>query len=244
MKVMLMSGGNGKFASQIIKFNTEYKIHAPSRSEMDITDYKQITKWIENTKPDTFLHAAAFTRPMNKHEKYPLESINTNIVGTSNIAMACIQYGVKLVYISTDYVYPGTVGNYKEDDTLSPYPGNNDGVTKYGWSKLGGQCAVRMQSDSLILRVCMCDHPFPHPRAAIDIKKSLMYNHEAAQIILKLLEETGVINIGGPPQTVYEFASQSNSDVGKIHTYEITDVKIAPDTTMNVDKMKRIIDHE
>ena len=76
MKTMLISGGKGNFASQIIKFNTEYQIHAPSRLEMDITDYDKVAKWIEQVNPDIFLHAAAFTRPMNKHERYPVEYCN------------------------------------------------------------------------------------------------------------------------------------------------------------------------
>tara|TARA_R110000851_G_scaffold42647_1_gene105856 strand:- start:592 stop:1326 length:735 start_codon:yes stop_codon:yes gene_type:complete len=241
MKIMLMSGGQGNFASQVIKFNTEYKIYAPSRPEMDITNYNQIAKWIEKVKPDVFLHAAAFTRPMNKHEKYPIESINTNIIGTSNVAMACIQYGIKLVYISTDYVYPGTSGNYGENNDLSPYYGNNDGVTKYGWSKLGGECAVQMHNNSLIIRACMCNYPFPHPRAAIDIRKSLMFNCDAAVVVLGLLEETGIINVGGKSQSVYDFVKEHQPDIEKITAEEIKDVRIAPDTTMNTKKMKKLM---
>tara|TARA_R110002020_G_scaffold75261_1_gene191644 strand:- start:4982 stop:5716 length:735 start_codon:yes stop_codon:yes gene_type:complete len=241
MKTMLISGGKGNFASQIIKFNTEYQIHAPSRLEMDITDYDKVAKWIEQINPDIFLHAAAFTRPMNKHERYPVESINTNIVGTSNIAMACIHYGVKLVYISTDYVYPGTTGNYEETDSVSPYLGNNDGVTKYGWSKLGGECAVRLHNNSLIIRACMCNYPFPHQRAATDIRKSLMFDYEAAPLVLNLLDETGIINLGGKSQSVYDFVSSYQPDIGTITTEEIEDVKIAPDTTMNTEKMKKLL---
>jgi len=244
MKTILMSGGQGNFATQIIKFNTEYKIEAPSRLEMDITDYAQVVDWVKQTKPDIFLHAAAFTRPMNKHATYPITSINTNIIGTSNITMACIEHGIKLVYISTDYVYPGTVGNYSESSPLSPYYGNNDGVTKYGWSKLGGECAVRMHNNSLIIRACMCNYPFPHPLAASDIRKSLMFDYEAAPIVLKLLGETGVINVGGESQSVYEFVKGYDAGIGKITKEEIKDVKIAPDTTMNIQKMKRLIDTE
>ena len=73
----------------------------------------------------------ALTRPMVLHTENPDLSISTNIIGTSNVVLACMESNVKLVYISTDYVYPGTDGNYKEEDPLLP-------VNLYAWSKLGG----------------------------------------------------------------------------------------------------------
>ena len=53
---------------------------------------------------------------------------------------------IKLIYFSTLYVYPGKTGNYKESDSLFP-------TNHYSWSKLGGECAVQMHKNSLILRV-------------------------------------------------------------------------------------------
>ena len=152
-----------------------------------------------------------------------------------------MKHNIKLVYISTDYVYPGTDGDYNEDDALSPFIGNSDGVTKYGWSKLGGECAVRMYDNSLILRTCICDYPFPHRQALTDVKKSLMYNFEAARIILKLLNEKGVINLGGDSQSVYDFASKKNTRIKKITRQDVKDVCIAPDTSMNTSKLKEIL---
>ena len=130
---------------------------------------------------------------------------------------------------------------YNEDSHLSPYYGNNDGVTKYGWSKLGGECAVKIYDNSLILRLCICNYPFPHPKAAVDIKKSLMYDYQAAKIIMLLLEEEGVINVGGESQSVYDFAKQDNPNIQILSREDILDVNIAPDTTMNTSKMKKII---
>ena len=59
---------------------------------------------------------------------------------------------IKLIYFSTNYVYPGKRGNYKEEDPLLP-------VNNYAWSKLGGEAAVQMYSNSLILRVSMTEKP-------------------------------------------------------------------------------------
>ena len=156
-KKILISGGEGKFSKQIIQVNNEYDICAPSRKEMDILDVDSIEKFISREKPDYFLHAAALTRPMSGHQKFTDISIKTNIIGTANVVLSCMKYKLKMIYISTDYVYPGTKGNYDESSALSPYYGNNDGVTKYGWSKIGGESSVMMYDNSLVLRVCMCN---------------------------------------------------------------------------------------
>jgi dTDP-4-dehydrorhamnose reductase len=177
MKIMI-SGGKGNLAQNIIEQSSDHDIVAPSRQEMNVSNLWEIEDEIKHHNPDVFIHAAAYTRPMHKHQDNPDKSIQANIIGTSNVVLACMKHNIKLVYISTDYVYPGTDGDYNEDDALSPFRGKSDGVTKYGWSKLGGECAVRMYDNSLILRTCICDYPFPHSQALTDVKKSLMYNFE------------------------------------------------------------------
>ena len=185
-------------------------------------------------KPDYFIHAAALTRPMSLHEEDPRASVATNIVGTSNVVMACMKHGVKLVYISTDYVYPGDRGNYSEDDPLLPF-------TKYGWSKLGGECAVHIYDNSLILRMCMANKPFPHENALADVTKSFVYDDDAAKITLQLLDEVGIINVGGRAETVYEFARRENPDVGKAFLKDVEDVAMGVDSSMDITKLESII---
>ncbi len=240
MKIII-SGGNGKLAQKIIEAAKNYEVIAPDKEQMNVYDLTQVEQFISNNKPDVFIHAAAYTKPMSKHEKHPDESIRSNVIGTSNVTLACMKHNVKLVYISTDYVYPGIDGNYSETDSLSPYMERPDGIAKYGWSKLGGECSVRIYDNSLILRVCICDYPFPHNQALTDVKKSMMYNFEAAEIIVKLLDQKGVINIGGKSQTVYDFASKDNPNIKKVRKQDIKDVYIAPDTSMDTSKMRRII---
>jgi|TARA_R110002126_G_C10481561_1_gene501976 dTDP-4-dehydrorhamnose reductase len=243
MTKVLISGSRGKLATHLVEQSkeTEYSVMSLDRKTMDITERRSLATALDEHKPDIFIHAAAYTRPMNKHQKNANISLETNVVGTANVVLECMSRGIKLVYISTDYVYPGAKGKYSEDEPLSPYIGNNDGVTKYGWSKLGGECAVRMYDGSLILRVCMCNYPFPHAKAAIDIKKSLMYDYEAAEVVLQLLGEKGTINVGGPSQSVYDFARQKNPKISKLSRKDIGDVLIAPDTSMNTSKMKSIL---
>jgi len=132
-------------------------------------------------------------------------------------------------------VYPCIKGNYSEEDPLSP-------VNGYAWSKLGGECAVKLYNNSLILRMALCQKPFPHPKALTDIKKSYIYMDKAAGIILKLINETGIFNIGGEIMSPFEFAKQSNPDIKKIYLKDIEDVKMGKNASMDISKMKKILD--
>ena len=235
MSKILISGGNGKFAKQLVKFNTNHKLFTPSKNEMNVTDIKNIDSFVCKVNPNIFIHAGAMTRPMVIHENDPDKSIINNIIGTSNVVLVCMKYNIKLIYISTDYVYPEIPGCYKETDPVLPH-------TKYGWSKLGGECAVRLFKNSLILRICMNTKPFPHKKALVDMTKSLIFDDEAAKITFKLLDENGIINVGGKSQSVYEFVKESNSDVEPITLSEISDVNMATDCSMDTKKMKKAID--
>ena len=120
MKRVLVSGGDGRFASKL-KESKDFDVLTPPKSVMNVQDFEEVDYLIDMAKPDYFIHAAALTRPMSLHEEDPHASVATNIVGTSNVVMACMKHGVKLIYISTDYVYPGDRGNYSEDDPLLPF---------------------------------------------------------------------------------------------------------------------------
>tara|TARA_R110000824_G_scaffold120991_4_gene276823 strand:- start:7566 stop:8279 length:714 start_codon:yes stop_codon:yes gene_type:complete len=237
LKKVLISGGGGKFANQLVQSNTKYELVCLSKQEMDVTNLTSILEALEKHKPDCFIHTAAYTRPLSKHEDKPDVSILNNIVGTSNVTIACIRNNTKLVYISTDHVYKGDKGNYAEDSEVLP-------SNKYGWSKMGGECAVTMYDNSLIFRASMCEEPFPHPKAVKDAKKSLIYQADAAIIVLSLLDKTGIINLGGPPQTIYAFVKDKKPEIGAIYLKDIDDVYMPTDTTLNITKMKRLLEHE
>ena len=117
---------------------------------------------------------------MSIHEKKIEKSIQLNIIGTANVVLACSKFNIKVIYLSTNYIYPGKKGNYKETDAVKPW--NN-----YGWSKLGGECAAQMYKNSLILRLCMTEKPFIHKQAYANVKSNFIFQEDAAQIVLKIL---------------------------------------------------------
>jgi len=211
MKKILVTGGNGRFASELKKIKTNFKFIYLDKKHINICNLNSIVKIIRKYKPKTIIHLAGLSRPMSIHEKDIIKSINLNIIGTANLVTACAKFKVKIVYFSTSYIYSGTKGNYSESDPLLPW--NN-----YGWSKLGGECAVQMYKNSLILRVCMTQKPFQHKKAYVNVKSNFIYHENLAKIFLKILNKKGIYNIGGKTQTIYKFAKKNNYTVKKIYS--------------------------
>ena len=228
-KKIVITGGQGRFA-QTLKHYTKLNIYYPNKKELNILSYKSIENYIKKIKPKYILHAAALSRPMNIHDKNIALSINLNIIGTANIVKACEKFKIKLIYFSTNYVYPGKKGNYRETDPLLP-------INSYAWSKLGGECSVKLYKNSLIVRLCMCEQPFIHKYAFSDIKTNFMFHEDFVKIIPKILNKKGILNAGGKIQTIYDFAKKSNPMVKKKSGRKV----FPPNPSMNISKMKKFI---
>ena len=230
MKKILVTGGNGRFANELKKIKTKYNFVYLNKKELDILKESSILKTITKYKPQAILHLAGLSRPMSIHEKKIIESITLNIIGTCNIVNACVKKKIKVIYFSTSYVYPGKKGNYQETDGLHPW--NN-----YGWSKLGGESAVQMYKNSLILRVCMTEKPFVHKSAYSNVKSNFIFHDELARIFVKLINKNGVFNIGGKTQTIFNFAKKTNPKIKK----KISKGEFPINQYMNLNKLNKII---
>ena len=230
MKKIIITGGSGRFASELKKTKAKYKFIFLDKKKLNILDIKSIFKTIKKYKPQYFLHLAGLSRPMNDHEKNIIRSINLNIIGTCNVVNACIKKKIKIIYFSTSYLYPGIKGNYRETDGLHPW--NN-----YGWSKLGGESAVQMYKNSLILRICMTEKPFIHKEAYANVKSNFIYHNQLINIFLKIIEKKGVFNIGGKTQTIYNFAKQTKINVKK----KISKGEYPLNQHMNLNKIKKYL---
>ena len=230
---ILVTGGSGRFAQSLKKIKCKYKFIYPTKQNLDITNTKSIKNYLKKTKPKSVLHLAGLSRPMIEHEKNINKSINLNIIGTSNMVRVCSELKIKLIYFSTSYVYPGIVGNYKETDALLPW--NN-----YAWSKLGGECAVKMYKNSLILRVCMTERPYVHKKAFTDIKLNFIFHEDLAKILVKVLDKKGIINLGGPTQTAYNFAEQYNPKIKKASAKKLSRQYLPFNSSMNLSKLIKL----
>jgi dTDP-4-dehydrorhamnose reductase len=231
---IVVTGGTGRFAQRLKNVKCKYSFLYPSKKKLDIQNIKLIKKYLIKNKPESVLHLAGLSRPMIIHEKDIGRSINLNIIGTANLVKICSELGIKMIYFSTSYVYPGTRGNYKEKDSVLPW--NN-----YAWSKLGGECAVQMYKNSLILRVCMTEKPFTHKEAFTNVKLNFIFHEELAKILVKVLNKKGIINIGGPTRTVYEFAKKYNKQIKKKFNNKKSKQRYPSNCSMDLSKLKKMV---
>ena len=232
-KRILITGGTGRFGTVLKKIKTNYEMFFPNKTTLDITDFRSVQKYIKLKKPNILIHLAGLSRPMNIHDQQIQKSIDLNIIGTCNITKACAEKNIKLIYFSTSYVYPGTKGNYIESDSLLP-------VNNYAWSKLGGESAVQMYKNSLILRLCMTERPFVHKAAFFDVINSFMYHDEVIKILPKLLNKKGIINVGGKTQSIFNFAKKYNKNIKKKYLKNNKRIKMPFNSSVNIKKLKRI----
>jgi dTDP-4-dehydrorhamnose reductase len=231
-KLILVTGGDGRFCKILKQNNKILNLYFASRKECNILDLRSISRLIKKIKPKIIIHCAGLSRPMKIHEKNISKSIDLNIIGTANITKVCEKNKIKLIYFSTGYVYEGKKGNYSEKDPVKPF--NN-----YGLSKLGGECSVSMYKNSLILRITMTSKPFAHKKAFSDLKSNFMFHEDLVKILPKVLNKKGIINVGGKSQSVYSFAKGYNKKVKKIKTNNKNTLPL--NQTMNLNKLKKII---
>jgi dTDP-4-dehydrorhamnose reductase len=229
-KRIVITGGDGRFAKVLNSKNKKLNILYPNKKTLNILSISSIEKYLKKTKPKYLIHAAGLSRPMNIHDKKISKSIDLNIIGTCNIVKICSNLKIKLIYFSTGYVYEGKIGNYKENAPVLP-------INNYALSKMGGECAVAMYKNSLILRITMCEKPFLHEYAFHDIKANFIFQDDVAKILPKILNEKGILNIGGKTQSIYSFAKMNNKNVkkrsGKKH--------FPKNPSMNISKLKKIL---
>jgi len=238
---VILVSGNGALAKELVKLSMKsLPIVSLSKREMDITDEFKVSEVIKKymmmpNYPKYFVHTAALTKPMDVNDRNPIMSVDTNIVGTANVARVCDKYGIKFIYISTDFVYKSYQNSsfykteVKEDDRVKP-------SNKYGWSKLGGECVAQLISNALILRCALCDIPFRHGVAFDDVWRSSITHEDVAGIILKVKDEVGTINVGGEYKSVYYFVSEHQS------VKRASGSNITPSLNLNIDKLMDLID--
>jgi len=235
MKKYLITGGDGRFANEMKKFFKGKNFIFTNKYNFNILKKNQIKKQLQKIKPNCVIHLAGLSRPMKLHEKNIGKSITLNIIGTSNLVKECEKKNIKIIYFSTQYVYPGIKGNYRESSALLP-------MNNYAWSKLGGECAVQMYKNSLILRISMSEKPWIHKYAFKNIKTNFLYHDEFVKILPKILNKKGIINIGSSEKSILKFAKRTNKKVKAINYKKLkSDPALPKDSSTNVSKLRKII---
>lgn len=262
MKRILVTGGSGLLGPFLMaesELNGRVFSLARSRGTFlcDLTSVDQVAAALTRVKPDLIIHAAALT-DVDFCEAHRQEAYEINATATKTIS-AMADPACKIVYISTDQVYPDSVGPHLESNT-GP-------VNVYGKTKLIGEQAVLERSNSLVIRTSfLCKSQ--NDRAGLldfflsalaenreikifrDVFFSPIGAHSLAKIIFELitLEANGVFNVGSREgQSKAELFNQIASVVAlykpRARTVDSTSIPFrAPrclDLRMNVCKVEK-----
>lgn len=226
MKIVVF-GAYGLLGTELRKL--DQNLICPTRSEVDIRYSDEVRYFIKQHSPDIVINAAAVL-DNRVLENSPEKAISTNIIGSANVANICIEDNIRYVYISTDYVYEGSRGNYKEDDEILPF-------NFYAWTKLGGECSAQGVKNHLIIRLSFGGSEFSYPIAFSDKWSSKDYVDRLAPMVLEAVKSplTGVLNLGTDRKTLFQYAKERNPNVKPVKLAE-TSFFTPYDTSFNLQK--------
>lgn len=135
---VLVTGATGQLGYEVCRVLQERGVAylGVGSAQLEITDRSAVSTCLEAYRPDAVIHCAAYTA-VDQAESDRERCFAVNADGTRNIAQACRSLDAKLLYLSTDYVFPGEgAHDYEVDDPTEPQ-------NAYGASKLAGERAVR-----------------------------------------------------------------------------------------------------
>jgi len=152
---LLITGASGLYGSKLAQLALGKNIEVYSSDiqglsvygkcvKLDISGKEQVEEAFKTIKPDVVVHAATLT-DVDKCETNKELAWQVNVEGTKNIVDAAKRAGSFLIYISTDYVFSGDKGNYKETDKPNP-------INYYGLTKLKAEEIVQTQQEYFIAR--------------------------------------------------------------------------------------------
>lgn len=223
LKVLVL--GDGLLGSEIVK-QTGWDFISRKKDGFDINNMIELFRY--NNNPTVIINCIAntdtYSEDRDSHWKTNYEFVN-------KLIKYCNDLKIKLVHISTDYLYADSVENASEKDI--PMPCKN----WYGYTKLLADGLVQLESNNYL--ICRCTHkprPFPYDNAWTNQLGNFDYVDVIAGLIIKMVKNdlVGVYNVGTETKSMYELAKQTK-DVGK---------SLAPDyipknTSMDIRKLKQ-----
>lgn len=272
MKI-LITGANGCLGTSLLKvIDNKFDVYASDLSDpiipikginylhLDITDKNQVEKTLDMIKPDIIIHAAALT-DLEKCEADNALANKINVKGTGNIVSACKKKSIKLIFLSTDNVFDGSKGNYKETDETCP-------VNYYGETKVMAENKVKEVKNHLILRTTFFTFGRGFEQWLIDSLRnrkevnvvddqyySPLFVGDFSRIIIEMIEKglTGTFNVSlGRKISRYEFAIKlanvfnlDNGLIKNVSTEQLYKIitpkkyKIPKDVSLDNSKLKK-----
>lgn len=238
---ILITGASGRLGKKLVGSLKEFNLVTPSHEELDITSYESIDNYIRTNrlKKIIFLNCAAHVGETEARED-PEKLYLTNVRGVQNVKKACLKYNCFLLQISTDYIFDGKRGRYKEKDY--PHP-----ITQYGWSKLIAEELLNDMDNSLILRLSFVDpENLKFPKALVDqySSRDLISNTCEDIRLLLLAINSGItlpklLHIGAERRSQYEFYRTFAPDIKKKKLKEVP-FPLPKDVSFDISLWKKI----
>jgi dTDP-4-dehydrorhamnose reductase len=231
---LLITGASGLYGSKLAQIATtrSYEVYSGynrdqpaygASIQFDISDKNRVVDVFKKVEPDVLVHAAALTDVDNCERNKDL-AWKINVEGTQNVVEAIKGNNVFLVYISTDYVFNGKTGLYKESDAPDP-------INYYGFTKLKAEKIVENVADEYcVARTSVVYGSTPaagkvnfalwllnklkrneKTRIITDQWNSPTLNTNLAEMTLEIIEHklTGIFHLSGATRiNRYDFAKQ------------------------------------
>ena len=228
---LLITGASGLLGNKLVKtaINLGHQVHSaynvhpvqvgiPVR--LDITDESAVERFITSEAPSAVIHTASLT-DVDLCEDQPELAMRVNGASVGHLARSCSKVGSFLVYVSTDYVFNGRRGNYREDDETDP-------INSYGRSKLLGENQTKQYADDFLIARTSVVYGWgrehrpnfatwllgklqagDEAKVVADQFSSPTFNTELAKMIIEAAQRriTGIMHLAGATRTSrFEFA--------------------------------------
>jgi dTDP-4-dehydrorhamnose reductase len=153
MKIFV-TGGSGHLGKVLVDYlQKDHDMLAPNSKECNILNTYSLYKTIKDFNPDIVIHLAAFVDTFGCEER-KIDALDTNVLGTLNMVEACMTFDCKFIYISSEYVFGGSKGNYTTDDRLDP-------INVYGKTKAAAEYIVSVLPNYQIIRAPFIRQVYP-----------------------------------------------------------------------------------
>jgi dTDP-4-dehydrorhamnose reductase len=215
--------------------NRNVMIMSPYHADCDVNSAQDLLNSLFKYNLDVVIHAASYTQ--ERFKKYGLEE--TYSVNCKSPQIVCAEAReTKIVYISTDYVFDGEKGNYKESDTPNPL----GFYAKTKWYAEG----VFLSHGHKVIRTSFCGHTWPYDKAYEDKFSSRDSVNKIAPLLVHCILLSylwdDILHVGTERKSFYELAKSLKPDVKPNQIQQGSDVPC--DTSFDLTKMKGILGND
>lgn len=214
--------GDGLLGSEIVR-QTNWNYISRKKNQLDITSFEKFIKGKYDVIVNCIANTDTYSEDKDSHW-------NTNYVFVDKLVDYCNKKDIKLVHISTDYIYT----NSKECSSETDVPIHDDNW--YSYTKLLSDGLVQLRCKNyLIVRCSHKPKPFPYENAWVDQIGNFDYVDKISELIIKLIEKNsfGVFNLGTEIKSIYDLAKRTRQV-----TKSNSPVYVPKNITMNLNKLK------